>query len=91
MSPLAGEGCWAPAGLPRFLEDPALLFGRHSFVTTLVSENDPATMSTISRHRHHHGCHPSSLLSLATPLPTIPLLSPHIPVITKDCHYRHCH
>lgn len=84
MSPLAGEGCWAPAGLPRFLEDPASLFRRRSFVTTLISENDrpPCPPPHVTNHRHHHhGCHPSSPLSLATPLTAISFPSPHMTVI----------
>jgi hypothetical protein len=70
MSPPVGEGCWALAGLQRFLEDQASLFRRHSFISVLISENkprlsNPATMSTfpIANHcHHHHGNHPSSLL-----------------------------
>ena len=62
MSPLAGEGCWALVGLPRFLEGQASLLRKHSFSTTLISWNNPisSTPATMSTNAHQS----SSLFSV---------------------------
>lgn len=83
MSPRAGEGCWAPAGRPRFLEDPASLLGRQSFVTTLITANAPATVSAVSRHPSLSS---SQLPSLFPARSGHAITSHFIPSTSHGCH-----
>lgn len=70
MSPPADEGCWALAGLSRFLEDQASLLRRHCFISVLIPGNSTilSTPATVL----HLCCQP---LTLPQPPSLFPVVS----------------